>query len=148
MTILKKAGILVVATVLILALFIGAGWTLVVFGILPLPTFHAYKPASPATPHSTVQYSPFASDIRDFIKGDGTVHKETFDIYPLVTEGDYIMYVIRNNEQKKVWKKEYTVDEIVSIAYEELGRAQKNNDSPDMIAKVARIQSIIDILSK
>ena len=148
MKILKKVGILVVSTVLILALFIGGWWTLVAFGVLPFPNFHTYKPASPATPHSTVQYSPFASDIRDFINGDGTVNKETFDTYPLVTEGDYIMYVIRNDEQKKVWGKEYSIDEIVSIAREELEKLQKNNDSPDMIAKVDRIQSIIDILSK
>lgn len=63
--------------------------------------------------------------------------------YPVITENDWIISVIDNNQQKSVWGKEYLKD-LLEIAEEELGFAK--NDA--RIGQINRIQSFIDILSK
>ncbi len=64
--------------------------------------------------------------------------------YPVITENDWIISVIDNNQQKSAWGKEYSKDDLLEIAEAELNFAK--NDA--RMNQAARVQSFIDILSE
>lgn len=69
--------------------------------------------------------------------------------YPLITEDDWVIVMIDSGKQKQAWGKEYSKQELLGIAQQELGFTEKQSDSWSYKrSQIARIQSFIDILSK
>lgn len=134
---------------------------LVVLGSLVL--FVGWLFLIPAKPEFPVEYSPLFG-VDDYINGNAiapTTKRENFlkekiygwkdwtkeGSYPLVTEDDWIIHVIDNGTQKRAWGIEYSKQELLAIAQEELVFAKNDNDNTG-IRQAARIQSFIDILSR
>lgn len=79
--------------------------------------------------------------IREYPKGTRSL--------PSFSENDWVFYVIKNKEQEKAWDKEYTKEELLKIAQEELERMKNYNDNySGKQAYINRIQSFVDILSE
>lgn len=86
--------------------------------------------------------------LRTFLYGWKDWTKE--DAYPpLITEDDWIIVMIDSGKQKQTWSKEYSKEELIDIAQNELGLAEKQSDSWSYKkSTITRIQSFIDILSR
>lgn len=117
----------------------------------------------PSKPEFPVEYLPLYS-VDDYINGNAITvpGKKTRFLqaflygwkdwtkegsYPLVTEDDWIIHVIDGGTQKRAWGIEYSKQELLAIAQEELVFAKNDNDNTG-IRQAARIQSFIDILSR
>lgn len=118
----------------------------------------------PAKPEFPVEYSPLFG-VDDYINGNAiapTTKRENYlkekiygwkdwtkeGDYPLITENDWIIVTIVNGKQKQAWGKEYSKQELLAIAQEEIEWRQKVNKDGHRDEEIARVQSFIDILSK
>lgn len=119
----------------------------------------------PAKPEFPVEYSPL-SGINDYINGNATAptdKRENFlkahlygwndwtkeSAYPLITEDDWVIVMIDSGQQTKAWGIEYSKQELLEIAQQELGLAEKQSDSWSYKkSQIARIRSFIDVLSR
>lgn len=114
----------------------------------------------PAKPEFPVEYSPLFG-VDDYINGNAiapTNKRENFlkahlygwkdwtkeGGYPLITKDDWVIVMIDSGQQKKAWSKEYSKEELLGMAEQELEHAKKVGYTQ----QAARIQSFIDILSK
>lgn len=118
----------------------------------------------PAKPEFPVEYSPLFG-VDDYINGNAiapTNKRENLLMahlygwkdwtkegsYPLITEDDWVIVMIDSGKQKQAWGIEYSKEDLIGIAQQEIEWRQKVNKDGRRNEEIARIQSFIDILSK